>query len=133
MENKLIDFPKNINNALVELSREYKLGLFKETHYEAIDRELRFFKRSNIFRLNLNFNSGDNFVSVTFLNDQFPLPFSKIFEWLHNYIPFFSYCAKTSWKKLSNLPLGLNQEEYKEIIKKVIQDNIRIRINEINK
>lgn len=129
MVNRVIDFPEDIHNALLELARECRIKLRKETHYEARDRELRWYIKNSIYRLNFDFSTKDSFVSVTYLIDKFPIPIPQLFEWGHDYIPYFPYCAKITWKRLDDLSLGLTKEEYKKKIKEILA---KITINKIN-
>ena len=122
MENKRVDFHIKLEEALQEISHEYQFRLLKETHYEANNRELRWTKGIKIYRLDFDYSGAvPNSISVTMLIDRF-LFFPNVFEWCHDYIPGFPYCAKIIWEKLPDLPLGFSKDEYKEKIKLYIKE-----------
>jgi len=112
MVNNFVDFPDYLNEALEEIGLEYNLKLKKETHYEAIDRELQRIHKNRLDRLNFTFDSKNSLVKLTHYADAFPL-FPKFLIWCHNFIPGFPYLGKIKWESLTDLPVGLSKEEYK--------------------
>jgi hypothetical protein len=107
--NNFRDFPDEVHQVLKELRDEYKIKMKKETHYDAIDRELQWYDKNRLYRLNFDFSGSPSFITVHMLITKFVFPFFL-----------FPLCSKTTWEKFADIPLGLSKEKYKEIIKKYI-------------
>lgn len=95
-------FPDIINNILNQLAVEYKLIIAKETHYDAINRELIWFEGNIQKRINLTF-MGD-FIGVTYYKTLFTVC-PKICLWLHNNFPMFPLLGKITYLELDKLML----------------------------
>lgn len=115
------DFPLELHNALVEIAIEYRLKFEKETHFEARNRELWWFRKSTLYRLNFEFIHDEPSILVFYYVDRFPI-FPKLLAWCHDFIPMFPYYAKITWQQLPNFPLDLTKDEYKEKIKEIIKE-----------
>lgn len=117
------NFPDTLQSALKELSLEHRVTLLKETHYEAINRELQWLKEGKLHRLDFNLDVTNQSITVTLYIEEYPLIFSRVLIWWNNFIRLFPYRAKIKWSSLTNLPVGLTQDEYKEKIKEIINHN----------
>ncbi|MCK5491922.1 MAG: hypothetical protein KAJ14_02290 [Candidatus Omnitrophica bacterium] len=121
MVNDIVSFPKSLNKALEEISSEYKIKLLKETHFNAINRVLKVYKKNIVHRLDFNLDEENYLISVTYYIDTFPIYFSRLLERLHDIIPLFPYCAKIKWSNLEEFSSKLSTEQYKEKIKSYIE------------
>jgi len=95
------------------------MELLQETHFEATDRELIWFERNKLHRVNFDFSDPTQFLRTTYYIDEFPL-FPRVLIWCHNYIPMFPYLARIAWHQLPDIPLGLKKDDYRKIIKEYI-------------
>lgn len=114
-------FPNNIDHVLQDIAIKYKLKLLKNTHYNAINRELKWYTKKEIHRLNLNYDEEEKIISVTHYIDKVPFGMGRIIERLHDLVPLFPYLAKIEWYKIDNLPLNLTKEEYTITIENYIK------------
>ena len=119
------NFPPTLDQALEELAKEYHLIIRRNTHYEAINRELWQFHGHWLYRLNLNFDGTEANVSVTSYIDKFPVFLAKLLILFHNIIPGFPYCARISWRREGTLPLGLRENEYRDKLRSYIENCLR--------
>jgi hypothetical protein len=101
-----------------------------DTYFEAINRELVWFKENTQYRL--DFTLRQSLVVVTYYVNEFPL-FPKLLIWCNNYIPMFPHYAKITWYQLPDIALELNKNEYKKIVKdyidKILSSDTSIFLN----
>lgn len=116
------EFPQNIDKVLNNLAKEHRIKIGKETHYDALNREISWLEKNILKRIDLTLVG--EFVDVTFYIDTFPFC-PKLFIWCRNYIPMFPYLAKGAWKELGKLPLEETEDYYHEKIKSYIDYAIK--------
>lgn len=99
----MFEFPCKLDKALQAAAKDRGFRLMRETHYDAINRELCWFERNMQKRIDFDFDG--NIVRVTFYGDRFPC-FPRLWIGLHNIVPMFPYVAKIEWRCLDELPPG---------------------------
>jgi len=119
-------FPNDINLALQDISTKYKLKLLKNTHYNATNRELKWYTKKEIHRLNFNYDEEAKIITITHYIDKVPFCMGRIIEKLHDLVPIFPYLAKIEWLKIGTLPINLTKKEYTIIIENYIKRMLRI-------
>jgi len=111
-------FPEVVDRVLRKISDEAHFRLHKNTHYDALNRELRWLKRNIQTRLNFEFD-GNSLITVTLYRDEFSCC-PRFFIWLHNNVPMFPYLAKINFKKLGSLPCKEREEFYYDALKSYV-------------
>lgn len=125
----MIEFPELLDKMLYNFAEQNKLVLKKETHYEAINRELIWFEKNICKRLDFTvvINESDNqkFIDVTYLESIYPSLFPRLSRWLEKNIPYFpSFAKHGKWEKIDKFSIDLQEGLEKRInsyFQKVIQ------------
>jgi hypothetical protein len=112
------NFPSAIDSVLQKIADEFKLRLARNTHYEATNRELRWFEKNVQKRMNFTFDGKE--VSVTFYKDIFPFA-PRLFIWCHNNLPMFRYFARIEWQALERLPPDASENFYSSKLRAMIE------------
>jgi hypothetical protein len=112
------NFPSIIDTVLQKIADEFKLRLARNTHYEATNRELRWFEKNVQKRTNFTFDG--KIVTVTFYKDTFPFS-PRFLLWCHNNIPMFGYFARTEWQTMESLPADRNENFYSLKLRALIE------------
>src|SRR5215510_10738917 len=112
------NFPPVIDAVLQKIADEFKLRFVKNTHYEALNRELKWF--DNKVQKRINFTFDGNEVSVTLYKDTFPFS-PRFLIWCHNNIPMFRYSARIEWRTVEKLPADRSEEFYLSKLRALIE------------
>jgi len=112
--------PINFDNALIEIAIEYGMRLDKETHFEALNREVVWFDHNILYRLDFNYDYELTLIKCTAYVDTFPQMFPRLLRWLHLYVPGFPYKAKSSWFTIGTISLEFTKIQYKDILRSFI-------------
>ena len=108
-----IEFPIQFDEALKEISLSYKMKLKEDTHFEAVNRELQWFRKNSEFRL--DFTVLKDSIVATYYVTTYPI-FAKLLILFDRIIPLFPKYAKINWYKLPSVPLEMTQAEFKKMI-----------------
>lgn len=112
------NFPENIEKVINAIAKENRMVVKKETHYDAVNREMYWFEKNR--RKRIDFALVNSLIVVTSYDDIFPVC-PLILTWCHDYIPMFPLFAKIQWEKVDELLLGETEGYYHEKIKLYIR------------
>jgi hypothetical protein len=83
-----------------------------------LNRELEWTEKNIKKRIDLTYM--DEFVTVTFYKDKFPV-WPRFLTWCHDNIPWFHYGAEIEWESLDKLPLNKSYDFYDKMIRSYIE------------
>jgi hypothetical protein len=112
------NFPLAIDAVLRKIADEFELHLARNTHYEATNRELKWFE--NKVQKRINFTFVGNEISVTFYKDTFPFS-PRFLIWCHNNIPMFRYSPRIEWRTIEKLPVDQSEDFYLPKLRALIE------------
>ena len=114
----MVRIPEQLNEALKAIAFENKLKLSHNTHYNAVNAELRFTYGNLIKRINCEV--VNNMVHVVAYIEIFPF-FPILLRWCQNNIPMFPFLAKIKWKRVAKLPVSETKGFYQEKIVNLLE------------
>jgi hypothetical protein len=126
MNGMVIDFPKQADEAIRDVAVSRGLRVLKETHYEAINRELIYIKGKRVYRMDVNYDSAKAILVCTGYLDEYPNTFARMIRQYFSFLPERQPSSKTVWHKLGELPLGLTKDEYRSVLEYYVDQTKRI-------
>ncbi len=114
----MTEFPKNIDEVISSIAKEFKIRVKATTHYDTLNRVLEWTEKNTKKRIDLTYT--ENFVTVTSYKDKFPF-WPRLLTWCHDNIPSFRYLAKIEGENLDRLPLNKTYDFYDKKLRSYIE------------
>jgi hypothetical protein len=102
------------------VAREHHVRLAHDTHYDARNWELSWWRGRTLHRVDIQ-PMHDRDTKVTYYQDRFPI-LPRLLRWAHREIPMFPYLAAITWRSLGDLRRGLTSDEYKAQLQTRLQE-----------
>ena len=107
-----------LGDFLKKESSRLGLHLAHDTHYDAMNWQLSWWRKSVLHRLDFQPLEKDT-VAITHYRDSFRyLP--RLCRWLHNNVPMFPYLAHINWNRLSTDSFPLKEENVSSYIDRAL-------------
>lgn len=119
----MLEFPDSFDEAIKKVALTNKVVLRKDSHYDAIDRELQWFEARLLKRI--YFSLGESSIDVTFYINRFSKNPKTALMFYHLLPTIFKYPAQIEWEPFKSLPMNKSSEFYYNKILNYINDALK--------